>query len=111
MRGLNVSKVDVLAGLRKKPVAVTVGDVTVHVKPLTVGQKESFAAWRKDNPGPVGVVGKLIAASLCDESGALLLGSPDEVADLDGGLCEVLCDKIAELNGMKAKAEGDGPNS
>jgi hypothetical protein len=102
---------DVLAGLRKKPVAVQVGELTVHVKPLTVGQKEAFALWRKDNPGPAGVVGKLIAASLCDESGALLLDGPEQVAELDGALCEALCERIAELNGMKAEKGDDAGNS
>ena len=80
-----MNKADVLAGLRKKPVPVAVGELSLFLKPLTVGQKEAFAMWRKGNPGPVGVVSRLLAASLCDADGNLLLASADEAADLDGG--------------------------
>ncbi|AMV23416.1 hypothetical protein VT84_03335 [Gemmata sp. SH-PL17] len=97
-----MTKEDLIAALKKKPITVTVGDVEVFVKPLTVAEKEKFAAWRKDNPGPIGVVGRLLAASLCDESGALLFAGPEEVADLDGALAEQVWDRVIEISGMGA---------
>jgi hypothetical protein len=108
-----MNKSDTLAAIKKQPVAVEVGGgVSVFVKPLTVRAKEEFAAWRRDNPGPVGVVGRLLALSLSDETGALLLSGPEEAADLDGDLADRLCDRILEINNMKAPdpKKGSSPN-
>ncbi|VTR92165.1 unnamed protein product [Gemmata massiliana] len=96
-----MTKADAIAALKKKPVAVTVGDVTVFVKPLTIAGKEQFAAWRQGNPN-AGVVAPLLAASLCDDTGALLFAGPEEVADLDADLSDKVCNTILDINGMRA---------
>lgn len=96
-----MNKADLLAGLKKRPVPVEVNGVTLHLKPLTVAEKEKFALWRKDNPGGAGVVGRLLAASLCDEAGAPILDAPEDANDLDGAVADVLCERILDINGMR----------
>ena len=101
-----MNKADALASLKKQPVPVEVNGVTLFLKPLTVGQKEAFALWRKDNPGAAGVVGRLLAASLCDAGGALILDGPDDAADLDAALVDVLCERVIDLNGLRGADPG-----
>lgn len=105
-----MSKVsDGLAGLRKRPVFVE--QYGVYVKPLTVGQREAFAAWRKDNDGSAKVVSLLLSMSVCDADGAILLDSPDGAADLDAALADALCLVIAELNGLTEKRDPKADSS
>lgn len=101
-----MDKALLLSALKKKPVPIKVNDVTLHLRPMSVAQKEAFALWRKDNPNGGGVVGRLIAASLCDEAGNLLLATPEEANDLDGGPADLLCNRIIELNGLGAPEPG-----
>jgi hypothetical protein len=100
---------DGLAGLRKRPVLLE--EFGVYVKPLTVGQTADFAKWRKANPDSMDVVALLVSLSLCDADGGMLLASPQDAHDLDMKLCEALCERIIELNGLTEKPDPKADSS
>lgn len=68
--------------------------------PWTAAQRAEFLAWRKDNPGPVGLAERLVAPSVVDGSGALVFAGPADLADLDGERVERVALRVLELNGL-----------
>ena len=53
-------------------------------------QRGELEQWESENKGPVGIDGKLVALSLCDESGAFVVAEAGEEA----GVPTVLCDNV-----------------
>lgn len=80
-----LSKADLLAIDDRRPVRVEVPEWGghVYVRPLSGTQRGELEAWESENKGSIGIDGKLVALSLCDESGASLDFTEEDVDRLN----------------------------
>lgn len=95
---------DLRAGLKRSPVSFEVGGLTLWLKPWTVATRAAFSEWRQANPGVPGLMEKLFALSVCDESGALLFADAADVGEFDGLVVEKVGERVLQLNGMSGDA-------
>jgi hypothetical protein len=98
-----VTRDDVLSKLgRRAPVEVA----GVLVRPWTAAERLDFLAWNRANKGG-DVYAQLVARSVCDAAGALLL-APADVDALDGAAVEEIGDRAIGLNRLGANAPKAG---
>lgn len=100
---------DVIAGLKRAPVAVSAGGLDLLVKPWTAKTRAEFATWREANPGPGSIAAKVFQVSVCDAAGALLFAdvSIEEINELDGAAVEVIADRVMALSGLGKSDPGN----
>lgn len=101
-----MTREDVLAALRRSPVPFEVAGLSLWLQPWTARTRAEFSAWQKDNPGPAGLLAKIVSLSVCDERGALLFNEADAAAldDGDGAILEAIADRVIDLNGLGGDA-------
>lgn len=105
-----MTKADVLAGARGKPVPFESDGFKCLLRPLSFGERQDLFAWlqsHRDEPGSALVLqAKLIVSGVCDEAGLPLL-EPADVRDFGGPLADELAKEIGRRNGLDGKAAGE----
>jgi hypothetical protein len=106
-----MTKADVIAGLAGKPVPFTVHGLDVLLRPLRYSDRTEAFNWYRDNKDApnagVGLQRKLVAMSVCDESGSLLLSEAD-VDLLDSLKIDAIAKEISRRSGTDGKDEEPG---
>lgn len=77
-----------LSGLKGKPAPFTLKDGTeVNLRPITFDERTGLLNWMEENKEATNkgleLERRLVALALCDESGAKLCESPEDVGQLD----------------------------
>lgn len=108
-----MTKSDVLAGAKGKPVEFVSGEFKCLLRPLSFGERRELFDWHtahKDVPGSgLALQEKVLLAAVCDERGAALL-TADDLADFDGALADTVAQEIMRRNGLDGRAAGESGN-
>ena len=108
-----MTKADVLAGCRGKPVPFEYDGFKCLLRPLSRLEQAVLFAWFKEQKETVGagleLQAKFILMAVCDEAGTTLL-DPADLDQFSAGLVAVLADEIASRNGMGKTDAGKGPS-
>lgn len=105
-----MTKADVLAGARGKPVPFEFEGFGCLLRPLTFGERQELFEWSREHgtePGSgLTLQAKVVALAVCDAGGNKLL----EEADLIGfavPIAEAIATEVARRNGVEGKAAGE----
>lgn len=105
-----MTKADVLAGARGKPVPFEFEGFRCLLRPLSFGERSDLFAWSReygDKPGSgLELQGKVVLLAVSDEQGVPLLAEPD-LRDIDGRIMEAITAEVARRNGVDGKAAGE----
>ncbi len=106
-----MTKTDVLAALAAKPVPFDTAGGAVLLRPLRFGDRSTLLAWVREQRDKEGsgfdLQKKLVALSVCDEAGGLLL-SEAEVDGLDPLTIEAIATEASRRSGMDPKEDAPG---
>lgn len=105
-----MTKADVLAGAKGKPVPFEFEGFKCLLRPLSFGERSDLFAWSREHgeePGSGLVLqGKVVLLAVSDENGSPLLDEPD-LREIDGRIMEAISTEVARRNGVDGKAAGE----
>ncbi len=100
-----MTKAELIAVLRRQPVPFDAAGVSVHLRPLTAGDRADVAAWQTEH-GAERNYRIIFVRSVCDEAGVRTFADDDaEAVDSFGAeFVSAIVEKALELAGIKGKA-------
>lgn len=105
-----MTKSDVIAGARGKPVLFEFEGFRCLLRPLSFGERSDLFAWSRahgEEPGSgLELQTKVALLGVCDEKGAPLLEAAD-LREFDGRVVEAISSEVARRNGVDGKAAGE----
>lgn len=105
-----MTKADVLAGARGRPVPFEFDGFRCLLRPLSFGERQELFQWSRDHgeePGSgLALQAKVVAMAVCDEAGNRLLDESDLVG-FAVPIAEAVATEVARRNGVDGKAAGE----
>lgn len=104
-----MTKADLLAGARGRPVPFELDGFSCLLRPLTFGDRQALFDYireRGEEPGSgVGLQAKIVTLAVCDEQGQPLLTEAD-LAGFAVPIAEAIATEVARRNGIDGKGAG-----